>query len=203
MRKCGYCRAVGHVASKCEVKLAEIDTLRRHVGGERKRMVEILINNGAGVGAIVGGYHYEREGEVPCFVTQESLNSAVSAWNNSMHSMYNLKYSKRVRVDLNTFSGIVQKELDNFRYKHEYLISLDVTPLDSTLDACRVYLPITILQKGTESNKWHAGIPNYSWHRHGTILSPSYDGEVDMKVVGTAFTVSNRLDERSILRPIV
>mgnify|MGYP003334968397 CR=1 FL=1 len=203
MRKCGYCREMGHVASKCHVKNREIETLRRHVGEERKRILEILIANGAGVGAIVAGHHYNVEGEVPCFVTQEALNSAISLWTNSLFTMNNMKYCKRVRVDLNTFSGVLEPDIDNFRFMHQYNIALDAIPLDTSLDACRVHLPITVLRKGTEGNKYHNAMPTYTWQRHGSILSPSYEGEIDMKAVGMAFTVSNRLVDKSILRPLV
>jgi len=204
MRKCGYCRDLGHMSRVCHRRLGQIEAVRRHIGRQRLAIGEALPLNGYGVGAIINVPHWEAEGGVAaCLITEESINEAVY-WCNPLVEQDKMKYSKAMRIGLNNYMHKVDwGELpDWMRVSHKSTISFNVTPLDPGLSSARAYLhmsdlPLGALSKLTPNDKHRSYFMKFS-----ELLSPSNDGQPSQEALNTPVRAHERLLCGGYFQPI-
>lgn len=102
MRACGYCREVGHVSTRCHRLTGQIESIRRHVGGERHALHNLMLENGLGVGAIIRhSYYNDNPTEYVITSLRESIGMTFDVgidWR--IH-----KYKKSVQSSLRSWSG--------------------------------------------------------------------------------------------------
>ena len=200
MRKCGYCRHVGHTSSGCDIRLGQINQVQRHVGLQRRDISALMHENGLGIGAIVSAYYYG-DGEFhPCLVTQDSLDSAFTDGNNT-HEFYNIRYSKAVRMQLYSVSGnFVESKVDDQYYNNitRSDFSFRVVPLDINETYLRASFHISDLPKGPNNNPSSTLDKSRGWYsRYSTLLSPSEDGEPSAVARCSEFYLHDRLDKKN------
>ena len=190
-RLCGYCRGTGHNYTACEERLGLIDTIRRHVGSERRRIVEMMIAGGFGVGALVEAWSYEDGCNVTCVITDP--NAAAIGRRYTLVEYRNVKYSKKVRVDLGSLSGYFpESNLVANRILGSY--GLLVTPLTGASSSVATTINAGQLPAGMREPSALAKTPShYGWDRYVNLLVPSYDGEVDIELLNEKFRLHDRL----------
>lgn len=192
-RRCGYCRAHGHNASKCELKLAQIEACRIHVGRQRKEISQLLTLNGFGVGALINAYTYAASDYVPCLVTQDSLDSIADI---NVVEFYNIKYSKRVSARLFSYNGITSaqerdSEIINIMRTSFYL---KVTPMQNGLRDTHATIHISDLPIGPNGLKNEVR-RDYVWERYAQLLAPSNDGSISDAALNRKFQIHPRLGD--------
>jgi len=177
MRKCGYCRDVGHMMPDCKLRLEQIDMIRRHVVMQRQDIARLMPLNGFGIGAIVNAYDYLSGEEIPCILTQDSLDTAMSQ---NFVEYRIVKYSKQARATLLNYSGRGYEELNNnlVTSVERSGLAMTVTPLDPmhptgklpcTLHISDLKIGGVTNTQGTKRDGW--------WSRYCELLSPSSEGE--------------------------
>lgn len=128
---CGYCRGFGHRSNKCEVKNEQITAVRKHVYLEKVALHKLLLKNGLGVGAILGGDRHS-----PHVI--RSLKEIFLDYNNSFVDFSNVKYKKSVRSYLKSYTGIRHHDMSPatsetgwLRYTDMSYLYLICSPLDN------------------------------------------------------------------------
>lgn len=206
-RRCGYCRDYNHMAPECPTRLGQIDMLARHVGAERRRIVEMLIASGFGEGAIVNAYNYRTGDYGPAIISDP--NDAIE-WN-SLDSPSNLKYCKQVRTMLQSFSGYWPAPSPNIKdYDRLMLfrvmqdVNVKAYFLSNGADEVNVSIHVSQMDKSyLTGNQANTTRPNWSWSRPTELLSPSTDGQVDMARVLKPYRLPDRLKKGGKVTPKV
>lgn len=183
-RLCGYCRKPGHVKGKCDVRLLQIETLRKHIGSQRKLAQQILLANGIGVGAIVAGYDYWTGEEHPCIVPSLQINQEYIDWRN-------VKYKKQVRSTVSVYGiDIPENKLDGLiRYIPKNKITVPVYKMSDMSCTMTAYfsldrLPVQIVRPAKTG---------WDYHRHSEVISPSSDTDVTDEYLLEQFALNERL----------
>jgi len=169
-RKCGYCRAEGHIKRNCEMLHSQRRQVFEHEVQTRKNVYEDLVKSGYGVGALIQSKSYN--GQVSGVVT----TYANSIPRLSYYNTRRIKYSKQVKI--------------NFFYpvKTDYhYVGFDVAILGGGVGA--VSSPYCSLFWPEEQE---------AFRTYGAkILSPSYD--FDERVTDATFEQKIIVPERLIL----
>ena len=198
-RQCGYCREYNHNQSVCRVRLSQIEAVRRHVGGERLRQVQLLIASGYGSGAIVEAYDYHSGDYVNCIISDP--NECIHSYFGNYLEYRNVKYKKTVRTILKSASGYYPETPngcdDLIRYQHVAYININVMPLHDMSRNITASICITTLDRSLlHPTLKDYNRPLYSWDRPSKLLSPSNDGQPDMGRVLRDFQSHDRLDKK-------
>lgn len=185
-RLCGYCRQPGHMVSKCEVKSGQIQTIRTHIGNQRKIAQKILLANGIGVGAIVTAHDSWTGNEIPCIV------HSIKTYDNLIDYRI-LKYSKKVRATLGTYgAALPEPQYDGLvQYQGRGKITLEVFTLADMSKSMLAYFPLSSLEKPLVTPITY----HYSWEYSpkSNILSPADDQSYDEEAIMEPFTLHERL----------
>ncbi len=184
-RLCGYCRQPGHVSSKCGVRLGQIETIKQHVGEQRKLAQKILLANGVGVGSIVTATDYWTGNEVPCLVPSLKMVEGYVDWKC-------IKYKKQVRALLGTYGvEMPESKFDGLvRYAPRTRISIPVYKMEDMSCTMTAYFFLDKLQNPLvcvgNARVW-------DYNKHSEILSPSEDSDVTDKDLLEPFHLHERL----------
>lgn len=195
-RRCGYCRDYGHDNSKCKRRLDTIDAVLKHYYTERKRTVEMLIESGYGVGAMVQMYNY-MNGEMEAAIITDPNDSVKTA---TYIDYRNVKYSKQTHVTFRSARGFFPT-LDNWTNMSTTSsgsVPVCAVPVSGCNSVVHGYIHISDMHRSFINPSLE--IPNktaFSWERNGTLLVPSFDGEVNMDVVRMQVHIHERLDKKN------
>lgn len=199
-RLCGYCRGLGHNASKCNKRLDQIEIIRRHVGSQRKLAQEILLANGVGPGAIVEGMDAWTGETVPCLV------SSIQNYE-SLTEYQNIKYKKTVRSTL-IFLGdeVPESSHDLVRYRKRAKISILAYTLADPSKSLTATFLLDKLQNPIVKLFPHT-YRGWEYNKHSEVLSSTADTEVDMEDIMMPFQIHERLSLKkegaNIVTPIL
>lgn len=186
-KRCGYCRNVGHTKPNCEVMKYKIDMIKRFMPFERRNVLNLLAQNGYGDGAIVGAYSWRKGRDVSVMLTNDLINTFGTE--PSRYIEYRqVKYCKRVRVTLKTFSGIPPEGYSEEKSDNELLLyftpSIYVSGMNledpSETVECAVFYNSLDNVTSARAKTNHG----FLWERPCQLLSPSYElkiEEVDTK----------------------
>lgn len=199
-RLCGYCRKTGHTKNKCDIRLSQIETIRRHVGEQRLLAYKILHANGIGPGAIVTGNDYWTGEEVPCIVPSVKPSNHYIDWRP-------VKYKKSVKSSLITYDANPEKTVESHdglvRYiiKNKiYITGYKLSDPSVTMNICFFLdrLPVKVVT--------HLPTRGWEYDKPSTLLSPSDCFEIDNEELMEPFTLHERLaldKGATLVRPII
>lgn len=190
-RRCGYCRQFNHTFPQCPNRLAEIDAIKRHIVGERRRVNQMLIDSGYGIGAIITAYDYRSGEMINCVITPSSFES-IGHYNQFFENRP-VKYEKRVKTYLFSFSGADHTGDVGHTCTRSLrtTVSFKATPLALGIEDCTVNVHVSTLVG--HNNVEAVRVPSYAWMRYSEVMAPSNDGEVDMEMVYSNTRVNTRL----------
>lgn len=189
-KRCGYCRLYGHDVRGCETKAGILKTAAVHVGNQRQELAQLLIRNGFGVGALVNAYAYEAGEEVPCLITQESLDSVLR---NNFVEFHNVRYSKRASTRMYDFVGRVMHSDEEHTFTVQRpSLHIALTPMQTGIRQVYGNIHVSMLANGL---KWkdYPAVTNYSWDHPCKLLAGSDEGSVSEKAMLQKFHIHDRL----------
>ncbi len=167
-RRCGYCRDYGHTANKCVAKESLRQAIAHHVLNERRRQSEILTAAGFGVGAII----CDGNDESKLFLIE---NHNHTTRRNDLFDYRQVKYSKEVRITLQSFTGELHGPKEN-------LLNVNINNRNYTLISA-TYMGNMTEAECFEITRDQVGLTNsvygYSWYSKCKLVSPSYDAPED------------------------
>ena len=192
---CGYCRAVGHTAARCDMKSGQILALRRHVYNERLGVVNLMLRYGLGAGAMVQCRDWWSGDDMLCMVVDP--NESIDGRYLAPYASRNVKYQKQVRLTLHS----VYRERPQWLYG---LFLTDYNPQNRIEVICR---PISNPSRSVPASFRLDDLGVYprnpteyipSWERRSSVVAPSGDGQVDMTSVMRPFELPRRLGGHAV-----
>lgn len=204
MRKCGYCRDIGHTSANCQQKKVQIETVQRQYGRQRTMIADALTRSGYGIGAVISAYDYFNGKMVNCIVTQESLDAAMTV--QTFNEFRIVKYSKQVRACMIEYFNDRHNELDGLvQYTMREAFYLPVQSMDiGASPTVNAYIHVSDFVGFVDMDNKYA-IPerkgNSAWNRYSQILLPSNDGRPSSVAMNTPFFLHERLSKARIPVP--
>lgn len=197
-RRCGYCRDYGHDFSKCSLRIGTKEAILKHVYNERKRIIEMMIGSGFGVGAMVNLYCYG-QGMTPCIITDPN-ETIRDLYHGMLAECRMVKYSKQVAVTFRSFTGHIPQlqNWERMQVSSPPSLTIRATPITGTSSSISGYVHITSFdRKYITGNQLEAKSNSYTWERCGELLAPSYDGEVNLEAIAGPVILHDRLTRNS------
>lgn len=197
-KRCGYCRNIGHTKPNCPVMQYKIDMIKRWLPFEKRNILNLLAENGYGDGAIVSAYSWRKSADVSVMLTNELLNQ-ISVYSSRFIDYRQVKYCKRVRVTLKSFTGLTPEGYDEEKSNNEmnmyfipsvYAGGMNLEDPSENID-CAVFY--NSLEKLTSSRT--KTVQSFMWERPCQLLSPSYDIKIDESLLNQPYNMHERLQK--------
>jgi len=193
-RLCGYCRNEGHTMPRCPKRLGIIDAIRTYVPQERKRIAALLARNGYGNGALIEILTGYGEPEKKLCIVENIVPHDVS----DIHvTYYAQRRSKQVRTTIQSVSGVHSENTHwlNIDFMDRKSVEITASPLDNMRIKLTGYIPLDGLEYPPENRTRESLQDNYRWYEPVTLVSPSYQCDIDDADLLSDIYVHKRLDK--------